>query len=938
MPDDGMPTPDSNGRPPGQPPVPPTPGMDSTNGTDAPVPGTPEVTAADPVARAEDGTPLDERGQPLAARISTVVIEDEMKSSYLDYAMSVIVGRALPDVRDGLKPVHRRILYSMDETGLRPSSPYRKCASAVGDVMKKYHPHGDSSIYDALVRMGQDFSIRYELIDGHGNFGSVDGDPPAAMRYTEARLSRLAMELLRDIDEDTVEFEPNYDGYEEQPTVLPARFPNLLANGASGIAVGMATNIPPHNLRELIDATTALIDDPTLTAVDLMDFIPAPDFPTGGLILGQSGVFDAYTTGRGLVKVRAVATIEEGEGSRNRTRIVVTEIPYMVNKANLLIKMARLVNDRVITGIADLRDESSREGMRVVIDLKRDANPQVVLNQLYKHTQLQDTFGVNLLALVDGVPKTLTLDQALHHYIAHQVEVIERRTAYRLRKAEARAHVLRGLLIALDHIDEIITLIRSSESADAAKLGLIERYALSDIQAQAILDMQLRRLAALERQKIQDEFDELMVLITDLNDILGDPGRVKTIIKEEMGEIRDRFGDERKSRVIAWDGDLTVEDLIPVSDVVVTLTEGGYIKRTPVEAFKIQKRGGKGVRGAATRGDDVISTLLTTSTHDHLLFFTNQGRMYRIKGYQIPEKARDAKGVYVANVPGLAFEPDETVAAVMSLSEFDEDRFVTFATRNGTVKRTPLDDFDSAYSVLIAINLRDGDELISVAVTSGDDDIMLVSRAGKAIRFHESDVRSMGRTATGVRGMRLVNDEDAVLGMAPVTDSTDRYLLTVTRKGKGKRTKIAEYSTQGRGGQGLITHRLDDDEWLAGAKIVPWEDAEILLVSDAGTMIRMDVLDVRPLGRSTSGVRLMDTGEAAVAGLALVLDNDDVDADSDDQVVAATDEADSRRRRCAADGVAADAADSVDSDGVPADSVDADGIDGDADAAGPTDN
>jgi len=867
-----------------------TPDDPSTNGA-GPTPadpdvtaaaeGTVEVTAADPIARAEDGTPIDERGEPLAARVSTVVIEDEMKSSYLDYAMSVIVGRALPDVRDGLKPVHRRILYSMGETGLGPTSPYRKCAAAVGDVMKKYHPHGDSPIYDALVRMGQDFSTRYELIDGHGNFGSVDGDPAAAMRYTESRLSKLAMELLRDIDEDTVDFIPNYDGYEEQPVYLPARFPNLLANGSTGIAVGMATNIPPHNLTELIDATTALIDDPTLTSVDLMDFVPAPDFPTGGLILGQAGAFDAYTTGRGSVKVRAVATIEEGEASRDRTRIVVTEIPYMVNKANLLIKMAKLVNDRVIDGIADLRDESSREGMRMVIDLKRDANPQVVLNQLYKHTQMQDTFGVNLLALVDGVPRTLTLAQCLTHYIAHQVDVIERRTQYRLRKAQARAHILEGLLTALDHIDEIIELIRGSESADAAKLGLIERFALSDIQAQAILDMQLRRLAALEAQKIQDEYDELMALITDLTDILGDPGRVKAIIKEEMGEIKDRFGDGRRSRIIPYGGEMTVEDLIPVSDVVVTLTEGGYIKRTPVDAFKVQRRGGKGVRGQATRGDDIIANLLTTSTHDHLLFFTNQGRMYRIKGYQIPEKARDAKGVYVANVPGLAFEPGETVAAVMSLKEFDAQRFVTFATRNGTVKRTPLDDFDSAYSVLIAINLRDEDELISVAVTTGDDDIMLVSRAGKAIRFHESDVRSMGRTATGVRGMRLVSDEDAVLGMAPVTDITDRYLLTVTRKGKGKRTKIAEYSTQGRGGQGLITHRLDDDEWLAGARIVPWEDAEILLVSDGGTVIRMDVLDVRPLGRATSGVRLMDTGNDAVVGLALVIDADD-DVESED--------------------------------------------------------
>jgi DNA gyrase subunit A len=845
-----------------------------------------EPTPADPVARSEDGRPIDETGSVLAARVEPVVIEDEMRSSYLDYAMSVIVGRALPDVRDGLKPVHRRILFSMDETGLRPDRPYRKCASAVGDVMKKYHPHGDSAIYDALVRMGQDFSIRYELIDGHGNFGSVDGDPAAAMRYTESRLSRLAMELLRDIDEETVDFVPNYDGYEEEPVVLPARFPNLLANGATGIAVGMATNIPPHNLGELIDATIALIDDPSLTAVDLMRHVPAPDFPTGGLILGNQGAYDAYTTGRGSIKVRAVCTIEEGLGragsadGRDRERIIVTEIPYMVNKATLLKKIAELVNNKVITGIADLRDESSREGMRVVIDLKRDANAQVVLNQLYKHTQLQDTFGVNLLALVDGIPKTLTLDQALSHYIAHQVDVITRRTRYRLRKAEDRAHVLEGLLIALEHIDEIIALIRASASADAAKSELMERFTLSEIQSQAILDMQLRRLAQLEGQRIQDEYDELQTLIAELRAILADPARVRSIIKQEMSEVRDRFADTRRSRLVPDDGAMSVEDLIPVEDVVVTLSRAGYVKRTPTDTFRTQRRGGRGVRGAEMKEDDIVSVLLTCSTHDHLLFFTNQGRVYRIKTYQIPEKSRASKGVYVANVPGLALEPEEKVAAVLALREFSDDRYLIFATRRGTVKRTRLDDFDSPRSVLIAINLNEGDELIRVAVTDGASNVMLVSRSGSAIRFHETDVRAMGRAASGVRGMRLAGPDDEVLAMDIVDepdggdDDTHAFLLVVTERGFGKRTPIGEYRTQGRGGKGIKTARLTDRRGgLAGAMVVPYE-AEVLLVTDHGVVIRMGLADVRPMGRDTQGVSLMKPGEAArVVGVAMVVED-----------------------------------------------------------------
>ncbi len=862
------PTPPNDGGQPGE--------VTGAPGPEGEAPVTTEPTPADPIARAGDGTPLDEAGAMLAARVEPVVIEDEMRSSYLDYAMSVIVGRALPDVRDGLKPVHRRILYSMDETGLRPDRPYRKCASAVGDVMKKYHPHGDSAIYDALVRMGQDFSIRYELIDGHGNFGSVDGDPAAAMRYTEARLSRLAMELLRDIDEETVDFAPNYDGYEDEPLVLPARFPNLLANGATGIAVGMATNIPPHNLGELIDATIALIDDPTLTAVDLMRHVPAPDFPTGGLILGTQGSYDAFTTGRGSIKVRAVCTIEEPDRTRDRERIIVTEIPYMVNKANLLQKIAQLVNTKVIAGIADLRDESSREGMRVVIDLKRDANAQVVLNQLYKHTQLQDTFGVNLLALVDGVPKTLTLDQALSHYVTHQVEVITRRTRYRLRKAQERAHVLEGLLVALDHIDEIIALIRASASAEAAKGQLIERFELSDVQAQAILDMQLRRLAQLERQRIQDEHGELQGLIAQLTAILDEPARVRTIIKEELTEIRDRFADARRSRLVPDDGAMTVEDLIPVGDVVVTLSRSGYIKRTPVDQFRKQKRGGRGVRGAEMKEDDIVSVLLTCSTHDHLLVFTNQGRVYRIKAYQVPEKSRSAKGVYVANVPGLALEQGERVAAMMALQAFTADRYLVFATRRGTVKRTRLDAFDSPRSVLIAINLVDDDELIGVAVTDGSQHVVLVSSGGNAIRFPEDDARSMGRTAAGVRGMRLRAEDDEVLAMGVVGDagSEEDYLLVVTDRGFGKRTPIVSYPVQRRGGQGVQTVRLTEARGrLAGALVVPYE-AQVLLVSDTGTVIRMDLADVRPMSRATQGVSLMRPGEGAnVVSLAVVVED-----------------------------------------------------------------
>ncbi len=816
----------------------------------------------------EEGRPLDEQGAVLAARVEPVGIEDEMKSSYLDYAMSVIVGRALPDVRDGLKPVHRRILYSMWETGLRPERPYRKCAAAVGEVMKKYHPHGDAAIYDALVRMGQDFSSRYPLIDGHGNFGSVDGDPAAAMRYTEARLSPLAITLLRDIDEDTVDFRPNYDGYEDEPEILPARFPNLLANGATGIAVGMATNIPPHNLGELIDATIALIDAPGLSAADLMRYVPGPDFPTGGIILGREGAYEAYTTGRGSVKVRAVCTIEEDSDGE---RIVVTELPYMVNKANLLQRIAALVASRDIPGIRDLRDESSREGLRAVIELKRDAQAQVVLNQLYRHTQLQDSFGCNLLALVDGVPRTLTLDQILRHYVDHQVEVITRRTRYRLRKAEERAHVLEGLLAALEHLDDVIQLIRSSPSAEDAKVGLMERFELSDVQAQAILDMQLRRLAALERQKLQDEFRELHERIADLRDILANPTRVRDIVKAELSDIRGRFADPRRSRIVEDEGTMTVEDLIKEEEVAITLTRAGYVKRTPVSAYRAQRRGGRGVSGVELREDDIVRDLLITSTHDWLLFFTNRGRVCRIKAYQVPERSRAARGVYAANVPGLSFERGEKVAAVVPLKEFSDGRYLLFATKQGLVKRTPLSDYDSPRATLIAISLREGDELIGVTPTAGDDHIFLISRQAMAIRFHEEDVRPMGRSASGVIGMRL-EAGDEVLWLAKGIE--DGQLLVITDEGYGKRTPLERYPPQRRGGKGVITARVTEERGgLAGALIAPY-DAEVFIITDTGTIIRTAVADIRPTGRATQGVRLMRPDEGAkIASVARVLDD-----------------------------------------------------------------
>ena len=805
-----------------------------------------------------------------------IELEDELQRSYLDYAMSVIVGRALPSAQDGLKPVHRRILYSMYEGGMRATAKQRKAAAAVGDVMKKYHPHGDSAIYDALVRMAQPWAIRYPLIDGHGNFGSVDGDPAAAMRYTEARLSPLAMELLRDIDEDTVDFVDNYDGEESEPVVLPSRFPNLLVNGSSGIAVGMSTNVPPHNLVEMTNAVIACINDPDVTLDDIQRICPGPDFPTGAQIMGTAAIREAYETGRGSIRIRAVSEVEE---DRTGERIVISELPYQVNKANVAMKIAELVNERRVAGIRNVRDESNREGIRLVVELQRGANAQVVLNQLYKMTQLQETFGVINLALVDGVPRTLGLLETIHIYVDHQISIITRRTQYRLRKAEERAHVLEGLIVALDHLDEVINLIRNAASADAALGELQGRFELSEIQARAILDMQLRRLAALERQRIIDEYAELQERIADLRDILARPERVRAIIVEELTEIRDRFGDARRTQIMPGDGDLDMADLIPVEDVVVTVSRAGYVKRTKVSEYRTQRRGGKGVAGAGLKEDDIVRDLFVTTTHHWLLFFTNLGRVYRVRAWNVPEKSRTARGVYVTSVEGLALEPDERIAAVLALKDFEGNggHFLTFATEHGMIKRTALEEYDSSRQVLIAINLREGDRLIGVSVTSGEDDIFLVSRKGMAIRFHETDARAMGRDTTGVIGMQL-DDDDAVLSMTPAV--TDGQLLVVTEEGYGKRTPLERYPSQRRGGKGVRTARLTDARGaLVGALVAAYEQ-EIFIITDTGTIIRMDVKDIRPTGRSTQGVRVMTpTDGATVVSIAPVREGEELEGE-----------------------------------------------------------
>ncbi len=799
-----------------------------------------------------------------------VEITKEMKKSYINYAMSVIVGRALPDVRDGLKPVHRRILYAMYEANLYPDRPYKKCATTVGDVLGKYHPHGDMSVYDALVRLAQDFSMRYPLVDGHGNFGSVDGDPPAAYRYTEARMSKISMDMLTEIEKQTVDFMPNYNEDHEEPTVLPSRFPNLLVNGSSGIAVGMATNIPPHNLREVINGIVALIDNPDISVEGLCEHIKGPDFPTAGIIMGLSGIRSAYETGRGKIVMRARSEIEQMAGDRQR--IVVTELPYQVNKARLIEKIAELVKDKRVEGISGLRDESDRDGMRMVIELKRDANANVILNQLYKYTQLQETFSIIMLAIVGKEPKVLNLKEMLYHYLEFQKDVIVRRTRFDLKKAEARAHILEGLRIALDHIDEIIKLIRASY--DDAKPKLMETFNLSDVQAQAILDMRLARLQGLEREKIDAEYDELMKTIKHLNDILNNEFMVLDIIKEELTVISNKYGDDRKSEITAHDDEINIEDLIEEEDVVVTLTHFGYVKRMPVDTYKAQRRGGKGIMGMTTREEDFVEKLFVTSTHNHVLFFTNKGKMYRLKAYEIPEAGRQAKGTAIVNL--LQLDPEEKVTATICVREFEEDKYLFFATRKGVVKKTDFMAYNTARrSGLAAIVLDEGDELIHVELTDGKQDVLLATYNGMCIRFNESDARPLGRVSHGVRGIRLASENDYVVGMGIVTEDAD--LLVVTEKGYGKKTALSEYKTQNRGGQGVNTYRLSESTGnIAGIRMVTESD-DIMLITSDGTIIRMKTREISRIGRLTKGVRLMRLDDVYVVSIARTDEQEDVD-------------------------------------------------------------
>ena len=788
-------------------------------------------------------------------KVIPVDIQAEMKKSYIDYAMSVIVGRALPDVRDGLKPVHRRILYTMHEAGFTPDKPHRKCATTVGDVLGKYHPHGDAAVYDSMVRMAQDFSLRYPLIDGHGNFGSIDGDTAAAYRYTEARMSKLAVEMLTNIEKETVDFVPNFDERLKEPAVIPSRFPNLLVNGSSGIAVGMATNIPPHNLTEVINGIIEVIDNPYVALEDLMTYIKGPDFPTYGNIMGQQGIKDAYTTGRGKVYVRAESSIEEMSPSKQR--IIVTEIPYQVNKARLIEKIALLVRDKKIEGISDLRDESDREGMRIVIELKKDVNAHVVLNQLYKNTQMQDTFSVNMLALVNNEPKILNLRQILDHYIEFQKQVIVRRTQYDLRKAEARAHILEGLKIALDHIDEIISIIRSSQTTSVAKERLMSKFNLTDIQAQAILDMRLARLTGLERDKIEKEYNELLETIKYLKSILESEQIVLNIIKEELLMIKEKFGDERRSKIIPSMDEINMEDLIEEEDTVITLTHFGYIKRIPANTYKSQRRGGRGVAALSTREEDSVENIMITTTHHHILFFTDKGRMYRLKAYEIPEAGRQAKGTAIVNL--LEIEPGEKITAVIPIKEFSQGKYLLMTTKRGLIKKTVLMEYNTARKRgIAAIKLREDDELIRVKLTDGNQQIILGTRKGMAIRFHEADVRFMGRTAQGVKAIKL-NEEDYVVGMSLIRENAD--LLVVTEKGFGKKTNLEEYRIQTRGGKGILTYRLTEKTGkVAGIKVVTDYD-DVMLISYQGIIIRISVEDINKMGRTTQGVTLMRMNE-----------------------------------------------------------------------------
>ena len=776
-------------------------------------------------------------------------IESEMKNSYIDYAMSVIVSRALPDVRDGLKPVHRRILYAMYEDGITSDKPYRKCANTVGSVLGRYHPHGDSSVYDAMVRMAQEFSLRYPLIDGHGNFGSIDGDGAAAMRYTEARMAKIAETMLTDIEKNTVDFMPNYDDRLQEPTVLPSKIPTLLINGSSGIAVGMATNIPPHNLTEVIDGIIKIIDEDNVTDEELMAIIKGPDFPTEGIILGREGIKQAYTTGRGKITVRAEAEIEEMSG--NKQRIVVTSLPYQVNKAKLIENIANLAREKRIEGISDLRDESDRQ------DKVRVANAQVVLNQLYKFTQMQDTFGIIMLALVDGEPKILTLKQCLEHYINHRKTIILRRTQFELDKALARAHILEGLKIALDNIDEIINIIRSSY--DDAKERLMKRFKLSDIQAQAILDMRLKTLSGLQREKIEEEYNELMKLIEHLRAILGSEKLVFDIIKEELTTIKEKYGDERKTKIVSAEGEFDIEDLIKEEQTVVALTHFGYIKRMPADTYKSQKRGGKGITGISTREEDFVKQIFTASTHDTILFFSNKGKLYKLKGYEIPEGGRTAKGTAIVNL--LRLDNGEKISAVIPISNFADGKYLLMATKNGLIKKTALTEYNSAKKTgLLAITLKEDDELIDVRLTDGEDNVVLVTKKGLSITFDEKDVRPVGRSAQGVIGIRLDNDDD-VIGMESIISGSKATLLAITENGFGKRTELDEYRVQNRGGRGVITYKVTPKTGnIVGIRIANGNE-DVMLITDKGTIIRLKVEEISVLGRATQGVTLMRTND-----------------------------------------------------------------------------
>lgn len=798
-------------------------------------------------------------GEKLERRDGKIIekdIEKEMKEAYVDYAMSVIVSRALPDVRDGLKPVHRRILYAMHEDGITSDKPYRKCANTVGSVLGRYHPHGDSSVYDAMVRMAQDFSMRYMLIDGHGNFGSVDGDGAAAMRYTEARMSKISEYMLTDIEKNTVDFMPNYDDRLQEPTVLPARIPTLLVNGSSGIAVGMATNIPPHNLTEIINGIIKIIDEDEVTDEDLMSVIKGPDFPTEGIILGLEGIKQAYKTGRGKITLRAETEIEEMSG--NRQRIIVSSLPYQVNKANLIKNISDLSKEKKVEGISECRDESDRKDkVRVVIELKRDANPQVVLNQLFKHTQMQTTFGIIMLALVNGVPKILTLRQCLDCYIDHRKDVILRRTQFELDKALARAHILEGLKIALDNIDEVINIIRSAY--DDAKERLMERFGLSDIQAQAILDMRLKTLSGLQREKIEEEYKQLMELIEHLRAILNSEKLVFDIIKEELIEVRDKFGDERKTKIVAAEGEIDVEDLIKEEQTVVALTHFGYIKRMPIDTYRSQRRGGKGITGIATREEDFVKQIFTASTHDTILFFTNKGKLYHLRGYEIPEAGRTAKGTAIVNL--LSLDAGEKISAVIPIQNFAEGKYLLMATKNGLIKKTALVEYNSARKTgLQGITLKEDDELIGVRLTDGEDNVVLVTRNGLCITFDEKEVRPIGRVSQGVIGIRLA-DDDEVIGMESVISGGKATLLAITENGFGKRTELDEYRVQLRGGKGVVTYKITPKTGkLVGIRIATEED-DVMLITDKGTIIRIKVKDISVLGRSTQGVTLMRTND-----------------------------------------------------------------------------